>query len=106
MIVASRHIITQDIRAYGEDDLAEIINNLSDEELNEIGRLASKHIGNGGYISKQVVLGAIEFFEGKVREPKRKKRKLSVYDNKENKPEENLIERGLKAIFKGTKSNQ
>ncbi len=73
MILASRHSIKQDLLlAYGENELVSRIDNLPDEDLNKIGELATKHIGHGGYISKQIALGAIEFFEGSMREPKRK----------------------------------
>ena len=45
-------------------------------------------------------LGAIEFIEGEKREPKRKKRDLSVYDNKEPEPKENVIGRILNRLKK------
>jgi hypothetical protein len=93
MIAASRHSIKQDLIAYGENDLAKQIDQLSDDDLNIIGELAAKYIGQGGYISKHIALGAIEFIEGVKREPKRKKRDLSVYDNKEPEPKENVISR-------------
>jgi len=93
MIAASRHSIKQDLLAYGENDLAKQIDQLSDDDLNTIGELAAKYIGQGGYISKHIALGAIEFIEGVKREPKRKKRDLSVYDNKELEPKENVISR-------------
>ena len=93
MIVANKHSIKQDLLAYGENDLAKQIDLLSDDDLNRIGELAAKHIGQVGYISKYIALGAIEFIEGVKREPKRKKRDLSVYDNKEPKPKESVIAR-------------
>ena len=96
MIVASRFSIKQDLIAYGENDLAKQIDQLTDEDLNRIGELAAKYIGQGGYISKQIVLGAIEFLEGQKREPIRKKRDLSVYNIQEPEPKENIIAR----IFK------
>lgn len=100
MIVASRHSIKQDLLAYGETDIAKQIDNLSDDDLNQIGELAAKYIGQGGYISKHIALGAIEFIEGKTREPKKKKRDLSVYDIKEPEPKENLISRVLNKFKK------
>lgn len=100
MIAASRHSIKQDLLAYGENDLAKQIDHLSDDDLNQIGVLAAKYIGQGGYISKQIALGAIEFLEGVKRETKRKKRDLSVYDNKEPEPKENVIGRMLNRLKK------
>lgn len=96
MIATSRFSIKQDLTAYGEYGLAKQIDQLSDEELNRIGELAAKYVGQGGYISKHIALGAIEFLEGKKREPKRKKRDLSVYDIKEPELKENIIARILK----------
>jgi len=101
MIAASRYSIKQDLLAYGENDLAKQIDHLTDEDLNLIGELAAKYIGEGGYISKHIALGAIEFIEGKKREPKRKKRDLSVYDLKEPEPVENVFGR----IFTRLKKN-
>ena len=82
-----------DLKAYGEFELAEKIDSLSDEDLNRIGILSAKNIGLGGYCSKHIALGAIEFFEGNKREPKRRKRDLSVYNEKEKEPHENVIAR-------------
>ena len=100
MIAASRHSIKQDLLAYGENDLAKQIDHLSDDDLNKIGELAARYIEQGGYISKHIALGAIEFIEGKQREPKRKKRDLSVYDIKEPEPNENVIRRMLNRFKK------
>ena len=100
MIVASRHSIKQDLLAYGENDLAKQIDYLSDNDLKKIGELAARHIGQGGYISKHIALGAIEFIEGNQREPKRKKRDMSVYDIQEPVPKENLIRRMLNGFKK------
>lgn len=100
MTVASRHSIKQDLFAYGENDLAKLIDNISDGDLNKIGQLAARYIGQGGYISKHIALGAIEFIEGKQRDPKRKKRDMSVYDIKEPEPKENVIRRMLNRFKK------
>jgi hypothetical protein len=101
MILESRHGIKLDLKAYGEFELAEKIDSLSDEELNQIGILAAKYISQGGYLSKHITLGAIEFFEGNKREPIKMKRNLSVYDEKEPEPKENTFSR----IFKLKKKN-
>lgn len=102
MIAASRHSIKQDLLTYGENDLAKQIDQLSDDDLNRIGELAAKYIGLGRYISKHITLGAIEFIEGKKREPKRKKRDLAVYVIKEPEPKENVITRILNRLTKKT----
>jgi hypothetical protein len=102
MIAASRHSIKQDLLAYGENDIAKQIDHLSDDDLNRIGELAAKYIGQGGYISKHIALGAIEFIEGKKRETKRKKRDLSVYEIQEPEPRENVFGRILNRIKKKT----
>jgi hypothetical protein len=100
MIAASRHSIKQNLLAYGENDLAKQIDHLSDDDLNQIGVLAAKYLEQGGYISKHIALGAIEFLEGVKRETKRKKRDLSVYDNNEPEPKEKVIARILKRLKK------
>lgn len=100
MIVASRHSIKQDLLAYGENELAKQVDKLSDTDLNRIGELASSYIGQGGFISKHIALGAIEYIEGKKREPKRKKRDLSVYESQEPIPKENVFGRILNRIRK------
>lgn len=93
MILQSKFSIKQDLLAYGEKDLADKIDSLSDDELNQIGELGAKYIREGGYISKMIVLGAIEYIEGKKREPKKKKRDLSVYNTKEPETKENVFGR-------------
>ena len=93
MICATRHSIRQDLLAYGEAELAIKLDQANDDDLDEIGRLAMKYISEGGYISKHTTLGAIEFFERKRREPKRKRRDMSAYLIQESTPKENLIER-------------
>jgi hypothetical protein len=100
MIIASRQSIKQDLLAYGENDLAMQIEKLSDDDLNKIGELAAKHIEQGGFISKHVALGAIEFIEGKQREPKRKSRNMSVYNIEEPEPKENILRRILNGFKK------
>ena len=91
MILATRHSIKQDLLAYGELELANRVDQATEEDLNEIGRLAGKHIGEGGYIALHVALGAIEFFEKAPREPKRTRRDLSVYQVPEQEPKENVF---------------
>jgi len=93
MIITSRHSIKQDLLAYGEIHLAQMIDNLSDEDLNTIGKLAMKYIPKGGYVSKTIVYAAIEFLEGNEREPFRKKRDLSIYRNDTFQDTENIIAR-------------
>ena len=93
MIRATRHSIRQDLLAYGEPELAVKLDHASDADLDEIGRLAMKYIGEGGYLSKHITLGAIEFFEKQQREPKRKRRDMSAYLIQEPEPKENLFQR-------------
>ena len=81
-IQADRKLIKTDLLAYGEIELAAKIDELSDDQLRDIGRIAAKHISRGGYIAKTITYGVIEYFEGQVREPKRKKRDMSFYATK------------------------
>lgn len=81
-IQADRKVIKTDLLAYGESELAAKIDELSDNQLRDIGRIAAKHISRGGYVAKTITYGVIEYFEGQVREPKRKKRDMSFYSTK------------------------
>jgi hypothetical protein len=76
-IQADRDVIKTDLLAYGESELAAKIDGLAEDQLKEIGRIAANHISKGGYLAKTITYGVIEFFEGEVREPKRKKRDMS-----------------------------
>lgn len=98
MIITNRHSIKQDLGAYGEHDLAQQIDQLSDDDIIQIGKLAAKHTEQGGFISKHIVMGAIEHIEGVKREPKRQKRDLSVYKSPESEPKENIIGRVLNRL--------
>jgi hypothetical protein len=96
-IQAEKNVIKTDLLAFGESELAAKIDGLTDDQVEEIGRISARHISRGGYISKVITYGVIEFFEGKVREPKRKRRNMSVYarksvDNKKAK-QQNFITR-------------
>ncbi len=79
MILADKESIVQDLMAYGEFELAEKAGMLTEEEIKALGRVAARHIGKGGNLSKTIVLGAIEYFEGEYREPGRKRRDMSYY---------------------------
>ena len=81
-IQADRNVIKTDLLAYGESELAAKIDELSDDQIREIGRMAAKHISRGGYLAKTITYGVIEYFEGQIREPKRKKRDMSFYATK------------------------
>ena len=81
-IQADRDVIKTDLLAYGEFELAAKIDGLTDDQLKEIGRIAANQISKGGYLAKTITYGVIEFFEGEVREPKRKKRDMSFYTTK------------------------
>lgn len=93
MIRATKHSIRQDLIAYGEVELAINLDQANDADLDEIGRLAMKFLSDGGYLSKHIAMGAVEFFEGTPRELKRKRRNMSAYLMQEPEPKENLIER-------------
>ena len=89
-IQSDRNVIKIDLLAYGESELAAKIDGLTDDQLKEIGRISARHMYRGGFIAKTHTYGVIEFFEGKAREPKRKRRDMSVYatksvDNKKTK---------------------
>ena len=84
MILADKKSIIQDLKGDGEFDLVSKAELLTEDEIQEIGKLAAKYIGKGGYISKMIVLGAIEYFEGKYRVPKRKRRDMSYYKKRDN----------------------
>ena len=77
----NKESIILDLMAYGEKELAEKAEELTDEQIAEIHELASKSVCRGGNAVKTIVYGVIEYFEGQCREPKRKHRNMSVYNN-------------------------
>jgi hypothetical protein len=74
-----KSVLKRDLQAYGEDELAERMDELSLEDLELIGALAANYMRKHRLIDAMIVQGAVEFFEGKERELKRKKRIMKFY---------------------------
>ena len=100
MILVSKESIYETMNAYGESYLAEKVLILSDENIIEIGKIASKFIGQYALVDKCIAHGAIVYFEGVDRELAKKKRNLKHYKTKIAKDEESFFKKYLKLIFK------
>jgi len=67
--------------SYGENELANKVDTLMDNEIKAIGELAVKYVAQFRLIDQTIACGAIEFMEGSYRPLKRKKRDMSYYRN-------------------------
>lgn len=86
-VVTSRQHLADDLRSYGEDELAARVPQLSDADMNRIGDLADRYLfadeyatpsGGSMLIAKALALAAIEVMEGAPRELRRKRRRLQA----------------------------
>jgi hypothetical protein len=66
----------EDLKDYGEDDVAAKISGLSEPDLARIGEIAFEHALTGMLLAKAVALAAVEVVEGGPRELKRKRRRF------------------------------
>lgn len=81
MIQATKEKIEHDLRSYGEDSVAAMLMNISDEDFRRIGERAfdfacqpSTPSGRGMLISKALALAAVEVIEGAPRKLRLKRR--------------------------------
>ena len=83
-VVSSRALVERDLRAYGEDAVAEKLPTISDEAFFRIGERAFDYScmpttlksGAGMLIAKALALAAVEVIEGAPRALRRKRRLL------------------------------
>jgi hypothetical protein len=76
-ISTTRPDLASDLRAYGEDLIADRIDGLGDDQMKRIGELAARYIARGARnLSHALSLAAVEVVEGAPRELKRKRRIL------------------------------
>jgi hypothetical protein len=85
MIVVQRETLPRDLRSYGEDELADRVLIIEDEELKRIWARADHCVYSDEYalpsgasmmIAKAVALAAVEVLEGTPREHRWKQQKL------------------------------
>jgi len=76
VIVVDRQHLALDLKTYGEEELAQRVLGVSDEQLRRIGERASEHAYTGMLIAKALVLATIEVVEGSPRPPRLSRRKL------------------------------
>ena len=69
-----RDNLVQDLVAYGEEEAAAQLMNLTKEDYDRLGHIAFEHACPGMLLAKASALAAIEIIEGKPRELKRKRR--------------------------------
>ncbi len=72
----SREHLSINLRTYGEDQCAESVLALSDEQMDQIGLAAVKYAVTGMLLAKATSLAALEVIEGRPRDLKRKNRRL------------------------------
>jgi len=82
MIEFDKQNLIEILNAYGETSYLTNVQNISEEELKQMGKLASKYIGKYNLVDRTVIAGVIEFYEGQEREPKFKRRNLKAYNKK------------------------
>lgn len=68
--------MVEDLKDYGEDDVAAKIPGLSESDLTRIGEIAFDHSLTGMLLAKAIALAAVEVVEGHPRELKRKRRRF------------------------------
>jgi hypothetical protein len=65
--------------SYGEVELANKVDALTDNEIKAIGQLSIKYIAQFSLVAQTLACGAVEFMEGTYRPLKRKKRDMKYY---------------------------
>jgi hypothetical protein len=85
VIFVTRDILADDLTAYGEDELAQRVLTIGDEDLRRIWERAGYYAtadehaspsGNGMILAKACALAAVEILEGASRDLRRKRRQL------------------------------
>lgn len=85
MVIALRDTLAIDLRTYGEDDAADRVLSLSDEDLARIWERADHYVysdehalasGRSMLIGKALALAAVDVLEGAPRELRWKRRRL------------------------------
>jgi hypothetical protein len=66
---------------YGEIELANKVEDLSNQDIKNIGGLAAKYIVKCNLVDQTIAYGAVEFMEGIQRPLKRIKRDMKYYRN-------------------------
>ncbi len=82
-INASLSDISQDLRAYGEDEIAAWVLSLNSEQHARLGELAWEiviHRNQTSLLALALALAAVELHDGAARTLKRKRRLMKVYD--------------------------
>ena len=65
--------------SYGEVELANKVDTLTNNEIKAIGQLAFKYMAQFNLVAQTIAYGAVEFMEGTYRPLKRKKRDMKYY---------------------------
>ena len=81
MISTSRSHLKNLLLSYGEDALADRVAGFSDNDIDQIGRLAMNYIALHRMIDTQLAAAAVEFTEGSERPLKRSKRLMHFLKN-------------------------
>lgn len=68
------------LKAFGEFDIADRANNLTDAQVLEIGKMSMAFISTNRLVDKTLALAAVEYFEGEKRELKKNRRDMKYYN--------------------------
>jgi hypothetical protein len=79
--------------SYGEVELANKVDALTDKEIKAIGQLSFKYMAQFNIVAQTLACGAVEFMEGTYRPLKRKKRDMKYYRSMST-TEKNIEEKG------------
>jgi len=99
MILTSKQNIKTALLAYGEFEIADKADNLTDEQVLQIGKMAMNYIATNNLVDKTLALAAVEYFEGKKRGLKRNRREMKYYNDNSEK-DDKFFGRMMKLIMK------
>lgn len=75
MLTVPRHLLAENLAAYGETEASARIASMSDIDYRRVCEIGFEHAVKGTHLLKSACLAAIEVIEGKARELKRKSRR-------------------------------
>ena len=80
-ITFEKSLLKTILLSYGENELADKVDSLTEADILSIGYLAPKYIAQCNLVHQTIACGAVEFFEKASRSLKRKKRIMKFYNS-------------------------
>jgi hypothetical protein len=99
MILATKENIKTALLAFGEFEVADKADKLTDEQILQIGKMAMNYIATNNLVDKTLALATVEYFEGNKRDLKRNRRDMKYYIDNPTK-DEGFFGRMMKLIMK------